>query len=168
MPAKTIEISSVAELQERLRGAPNREETRIRYVKAIELMASDIHAMRSKGYSWNDIAAMLAEKGLQMSASTLRTYLGRTGATSTGESTRRKRRRRENVGVAARSMVSGPSPALDVPIRGDPPVTAPKTSRSTRASKVNIAGDEAAATSPRDAEKVPSWSFAMRPDTPNL
>ncbi|MGD0680335.1 MAG: hypothetical protein ABSC94_33585 [Polyangiaceae bacterium] len=168
MPAKTIEISSVAELQERLRGAPNREETRIRYVKAIELMASDIHAMRSKGYSWNDIAAMLAEKGLQMSASTLRTYLGRTGATSTGESTRRKRRRRDNIGATIRSTVRGQSPALAVPIRGDPPVTVATTSRPTQPSTVNVAGDAPAAPSPRDAEKVPSWSFAMRPDTPNL
>jgi hypothetical protein len=168
MPAKTIEISNVAELQERLRSAPNREETRVRYVKAIALIASDIHAMRSKGYSWNDIAAMLAEKGLQMSAATLRTYLGRTGATSAGESTHRKGRRRENVGVTARSTVSGQSPALAVPIGGDPPVTGPNASRPTQPSTVNIAGDEAAATSPRDAEKVPSWSFAMRPDTPNL
>jgi hypothetical protein len=27
-------------------------------VKAIERMASEIHAMRSKGYRWNDIAAV--------------------------------------------------------------------------------------------------------------
>ena len=75
MDTKTIDVSDVAELQESFRKALPRAETKVRYGKAIEMMASELYAMRSKGYGWSDIVAMLAEKGLHVTPSTLRNHL---------------------------------------------------------------------------------------------
>jgi hypothetical protein len=75
--AKTIDLTDIAKIQDRLRTSPSRPKTRVRYIKAIELLASEIHAMRSNGYGWSDIAAVLTESGLEVSATTIRTYLGR-------------------------------------------------------------------------------------------
>jgi hypothetical protein len=58
-------------------------------------MAFDIRGMRARGYGWDDIAAMLAEKGLELSAKTLRTYLYRVGVDGSEPSSERKRRRTE-------------------------------------------------------------------------
>jgi hypothetical protein len=50
MKANTIDLTDIAQIQDRLPTAPSRPEMRVRYVKAIEGVASELHAMRSKGY----------------------------------------------------------------------------------------------------------------------
>jgi hypothetical protein len=72
MKAKTIDLTDFAVIQNRMRMAPCRPEPSVRYVKAIELMASENHAMRSKGYSWSDIAVVLTKHGVHVSAMGLR------------------------------------------------------------------------------------------------
>jgi hypothetical protein len=115
--AKTIDLTDIAQIQDRLRTAPSRPETRVRYVKAIEIMASEIHAMRSKGCGWSDIAVVLTENGLQVSATTLRTYFGRVAGDASRPPRRAPRRHREPV------LPTAPIAATATPRPSSPPST---------------------------------------------
>ncbi len=168
MPTKTIDLSAVAELQESLRQAPPRPETKVRYAKAIELMASDIRGMRARGYGWDDIAAMLAEKGLELSAKTLRTYLHRVGADGSEPSPERKRRRAEPVRATSPSTERERSQ----PAARNAPDASASSSRPPRPPATPLVSKSVAATSlppePHVTDDVATWSFPVRPDTRDL
>jgi len=121
MDAKTIDVSDVAELQERFRKALPRAETKVRYGKAIEMMASELHTMRSKGYEWSDIAAMLAEKGLHVTPSTLRNHLSHIKGDS-ARASRGRRRRVEPVHANVQSPVNVASDSTSAPAGHEAPV----------------------------------------------
>jgi hypothetical protein len=169
---KTIEMSNVAELQESLRGAPARPHTKVVYAKAIELVASDIHALRSKGYEWEDITAMLSDKGLQMSVATLRTYLKRVGGDRPGEPAHRKGSRRHRARVDFPGDTTSGHRDSSETRRADAsvlsPVTSPLPSKPASPSATKPASASSPATTPRTGDDVPSWSFSVRPDTPDL
>ena len=120
MDAKTIDVANVAELQERFRKALPRAETKVRYGKAIEMMASELHAMRSKGYGWSDIVAMLAEKGLLVTPSTLRNHLSHI-KTDAAKASRGRRRRVEPVHANVQSPANVASNSTSAPAVRDAP-----------------------------------------------
>ena len=120
MDAKTIDVANVAELQERFRKALPRAETKVRYGKAIEMMASDLYAMRSKGYEWSDIAAMLAEKGLHVTPSTLRNHLSHFKSVA-AKASRGRRRRVEPVHANVQSPANVASNSTSAPAVRDAP-----------------------------------------------
>ncbi len=169
---KAIEMSDVAELQETLRSAPARPHTKVGYAKAIAIIAADIHALRSKGYEWEDIIAMLSDKGLQMSVATLRTYLKRVGGDRPGEPAHRKGSRRPRARVdLPRDMTSrhrGSPEARPGDTSLQSPATSPAPSKPASPPVSKPASASSPATSPRSGDDVPSWSFTVRPDTPDL
>jgi len=120
MDAKTIDVANVAELQERFRKALPRAETKVRYGKAIEMMASELHTMRSKGYEWSDIAAMLAEKGLHVTPSTLRNHLSHFKSVA-AKASRGRRRRVEPVHANVQSPANVASNSTSAPAVRDAP-----------------------------------------------
>jgi hypothetical protein len=172
VPTKTIDLTAVAELQESLRRAPPRPETKVKYAKAIELMASDIRGMRARGYGWDDISAMLAEKGLELSAKTIRTYLHRVGGDGSEPSPRRKRRRAEPVRAASPSPVEHRSQPLARSAVRDAPDASASPPRPLRPASTPPVSKSVAAASPTPGrpavEDTPSWSFPVRPDTRDL
>ena len=172
IPTKKIELSAVAEIQASLRHAPPRPQTHVRYAKAIELMASDIHAMRARGYGWNDIAAMLADMGLQLSATTIQEYVRRVGGNAPEASTGRKRRRGEGVRATSTSTPRERSQASVAHVAQDTPNALGTSSPPPRPTASTPVAKPLAATSPfperHAAEDVPRWSFPVRPDTKDL
>jgi hypothetical protein len=169
--AKTIDLTDIAQIQDRLRTSPSRPETRVRYVKAIEMMASEIHAMRSKGYGWNDIAAVLTESGLEVSATTLRTYLGRVASEPSPPRQGHPRRRRKSFAANIPSPVLAESRRSSTPAIRDAPARIERISKPSPAAGPPTVHARVATTStpsPVDSETTPSWSFAVRPDTPDL
>lgn len=169
---KTIELSAVESLQDSLRSAPARQETSVGYAKAIALMASEIHGLRAKGYGWHDITAMLGERGLRMSTSTLRTYLSRVAGEKRGPSLRRPSGRGGTVQPvspspsASRSMEAAKRSARDVPSAVERTSQPPK-GRTSEAPSVAPSATSMDRAAPVDNE-VPAWSFPVRPDTPDL
>jgi hypothetical protein len=169
--AKTIDLTDIAQIQDRLRTSPSRPETRVRYVEAIEMMASEIHAMRSKGYSWNDIAVVLTESGLEVSATTLRTYLGRVASEPSHPRQGHPRRRRESLGPHVSSPVLAESRPSSTPAIRDAPARVERISKPSPAAGPSTVHASVATTStpsPWDSEMTPRGSFAVRPDTPDL
>jgi hypothetical protein len=130
MDTKTIDVSDVAELQESFRKALPRAETKVRYGKAIEMMASELYAMRSKGYGWSDIVAMLAEKGLHVTPSTLRNHLSH--IKSAGAKAPRGRHRVEPVHAKAQSPVNAALSSTSAPSGRDAPIPSASVSASPR------------------------------------
>lgn len=66
----------IEELREALRDQPAKEVITTR--KVIESLRDEIHSLRSRGWSYGEISKLLAENGLEVSASTVRTYVGTT------------------------------------------------------------------------------------------
>jgi hypothetical protein len=169
---KTIDLSTVAELQQSLRQAPPRPQTKVKYAEAIELMASDIHGMRSRGYGWDDIAAMLADKGMDLSVKTIRSYLYRAGGDRFDPTPRRKRRRGEPVRATSPSTGPEPSQRPSPPAARDVAGASAASSPPTRPTVSTAVAKPVAATSPSPgrhaAEDVPRWSFPVRPDSKDL
>jgi hypothetical protein len=171
MKAKTIDLTDIAQIQDRLRTAPSRPETNVRYIKAIEIMAAEIHAMRSKGYGWSDIAVVLTENGLHVSATTLRSYFSRVAGDVSRAPRRAPRRHHKPVPPPA------PSAVIATPRPASPPSTRDAPTRTEKTSKPSLAVKPSTVAAPStlpstatstDGETTPRWSFAVRPDTPNL
>ncbi|MGA3124919.1 MAG: hypothetical protein ABSF69_29600 [Polyangiaceae bacterium] len=131
MDAKTIDVSDVAELQERFRKALPRAETKVRYGKAIEMMASELYAMRSKGYGWSDIAEMLAEKGLHVTPSTLRNHLSHIKSEG-AKAARGRRQRVEPARANVQGTVKATSNGTSAPTGRDAPIPSASASPSPR------------------------------------
>jgi hypothetical protein len=76
MPPK-ITMSAIRELQKRMQEAPEYEATEVSMVKAIQLLAPDIRAMKAKGYTMDQIAQTLRDAAIPIAATTLKSYLSR-------------------------------------------------------------------------------------------
>jgi hypothetical protein len=70
-----IPMTAIDQIQRELQNAPECPVAEISKVRAVRLLAPQIHSMQSKGYSLVAIAAMLTDKGLAVTASALKSYL---------------------------------------------------------------------------------------------
>ena len=68
---------TVFQLQQSLDNVGPYQETELSKQQAIRALSPQIFALRSKGYSWTAVAAMLSERGVPVSVAALRTYLRR-------------------------------------------------------------------------------------------
>jgi hypothetical protein len=68
---------TVLTLQQSLDDVPPYQATELSKQQTIHKLSPHILALRSKGYSWTAVAAMLSERGLPVSVAALRTYLRR-------------------------------------------------------------------------------------------
>ena len=76
-------VDEVHRISELLQGAPESPRGPVTRPEAIRMLAPDIAAMRSKGYSLAQVAAILTEHGLAVTEAILKVYLRRAqGATS--------------------------------------------------------------------------------------
>jgi hypothetical protein len=108
---------------------------------AVASLAPELLALRRNGWSLEAIVGFLAEKGLHLTAGTLKNYLQRAGAT------RSKRRRKKE------SASGSPPPTL-------------QDQRTVAADLPTARQTSPAAIRPVDEPPpLPSWSFRVREDT---
>lgn len=77
MSPSKITIATIDELKEKMQEAPAYEAKEVSMVRAIQLLAPHIRAMKAKGYNMDHIARSLSSAGIPIAATTLRSYLSR-------------------------------------------------------------------------------------------
>jgi hypothetical protein len=77
MNRNKIAISAIQKLQKQLQDAPEYAAKEVSMVRAIQLLAPDIHAMKAKGYTMSQVAQMLTSQGIPIAGTTLKSYLSR-------------------------------------------------------------------------------------------
>ena len=109
---RKISASELHNIARALDALPPHRDTSVSKQKAIALLAPELHAMRSKGYSWSAIAALLTNNGVPVSAVALQSYLWRARVADGTErpASRRKRRARvaHDSATALPAVVSAP------------------------------------------------------------
>ena len=109
-----ISVSELRNIARSLDALPPHRDTSVSKQKAIALLAPELHAMRSKGYSWSAIAALLTSNGVPVSAVALQSYLWR--ARVADETVRPASRRKRRARVAHDSATALPA-AFSAPVR---------------------------------------------------
>jgi hypothetical protein len=92
-PKNKFAAETVFQLQQSLDNVAPYQETELSKQQAIRTLSPQIFALRSKGYSWTAVAAMLSERGVPVSVAALRTYLRRVREEAANEAPRAKRSR---------------------------------------------------------------------------
>ena len=109
-----IEVSELRNIARSLDALPPHRDTSVSKQKAIALLAPELYAMRSKGYSWSAIATLLTKNGVPVSAVALQSYLWR--ARVADETVRPASRRKRRARVAHASATASPA-AFSAPVR---------------------------------------------------
>ena len=109
---RKISASELHKIAQSLDALPPHRDASVSKQKAIALLAPELHAMRSKGYSWSEIATLLTNNGLPVTAVALQSYLWRARVADETErpTSRRKRRARvaHDSATALPAVVSAP------------------------------------------------------------
>ena len=117
-----ITIEKVEAIAAKLRAMPPIENKKREVSKqeSIKLLTGEITALRERGYTLEQIAALLTEDELQIGAPTLKSYLQRASSTSKHGSKQRSTKRK--AASAATSQSSTPAaPAATSPAQSQPP-----------------------------------------------
>jgi hypothetical protein len=158
---------TVLKLQQSLDEVPPYQANELSKQQTIRALAPQILALRSKGYSWTAVAAMLSERGLPVSVAALRTYLRRVREETADEKPRAQAKRsrdiRPDTPLAERlpPIVPSPSQKNETPAGKKPPPSAvPHTSA--------VAAPRSSSPAPRPEQELGRPMFAVRPDTKDL
>jgi hypothetical protein len=114
-----LTVAAVDAIRSRLAAVPAKEAStrEVTRVEAVTRMRGEILALRQRGYSREEVAAMVSSEGCRVAAATLRTELSRRGAASRGNKRKPPReppREEKNVANAAghkRGHVQAPAPS---------------------------------------------------------
>jgi hypothetical protein len=107
-----IPLSAVHTLEQLLDQAPVHQDTTVSKQRAIDILSPSLHTMRSKGYSWQDIADWLTKHGLPVSKTALQGYVRRVKESAANSARGRAKRRIEGASNVARHPSSRP-PVVD-------------------------------------------------------
>ena len=77
MRQHNIAMATIKDIQRHLEDSPARESSEVSKVQALRLLAPQILLMQSKGYSAAHIAGLLSERGVVVTAATLKSHLSR-------------------------------------------------------------------------------------------
>jgi hypothetical protein len=150
---RKIPVSELHDIARALDALPPHRDTSVSKQKAIALLAPELHAMRSKGYSWSAIAALLTSNGVPVSAVALQSYLWRARVADETErpASRRKRRARvaHDSATALPAVVSAPvrvaTSSLEppaAPASADRPIEGPAEELRRRSTFVGRTGSD--------------------------
>ena len=148
-----ITIEKVEAIAAKLRAMPPVENKKreISKQESIKLLTGEITAMRERGYTLEQIAALLTEDELQIGAPTLKSYLQRAASTSKHGSKQRSTKRK------AASVATSPSS------------TPAATSRDQSAPPALTIGERAAASiSEASGSKASATAAITRPDREHI
>ena len=111
-----LTIAAVDAIRARLAAVPAKEASarEVTRVEAVTRMRGEILALRERGYSWEEVAAMVSSEGCRVAAATLRTELSRRGAAPMGKKREPPREKKDVANPAGpkRGHVQAPAPAL--------------------------------------------------------
>jgi len=158
---------TVLKLQQSLDEVPPYRANELSKQQTVRALAPQILALRSKGYSWTAVAAMLSERGLPVSVAALRTYLRRVREEAAEEKPRAQTKRSRDVRADAPAAERLPSIAPSPSQRSEsPPAKRPVPPATPQTSAV--ATPRASPSSPRPEPELGQPMFAVRPDTKDL
>ena len=142
-PKNKFAAETVRQLQQSLDAVAPYQETELSKQQAIRTLTPQIFALRSKGYSWTAVAAMLSERGVPVSVAALRTYLRRVREEAANEAPRTPTKRLRDSRADTRQperpppILPSPSqsgetpPARKPPQPGAPPASAVTAQHAT-------------------------------------
>jgi hypothetical protein len=111
--ATLVTKNSIDQAAEALQGLPEKTKEKLSLREAVDVLRDHITAALDKGYSYEDIAVMLAKQGVSIAPSSLKHYLARSNRqlrSKTGGTQPRRRRTNSKVAVEAEDL-----PELAVP-----------------------------------------------------
>lgn len=151
-----ITVEQVERIAEKLRALPPIENKKrvVSKQESIKMLTSEIAGLRERGYTLEQIAALLTEDELQIGAPTLKSYLQRAASSSKHGSKQRSTKRK--AASAATSQSSTPAaPTATSPAQSQPPAL--------------TIGERAAAALPQSTGNTTSAVAAItRPDRPRI
>jgi hypothetical protein len=158
---------TVLKLQQSLDEVPPYEASELSKQQTIDKLSPHILALRSKGYSWTAVAAMLSERGLPVSVAALRTYLRRVREEAADEKPRTQAKRSRD--VRAQSPQAQPLPATrQSPSQTGETPPATKPQEPGTASAFAVAGQKTPVPGTRREPEPRRPAFAVRPDTKDI
>jgi hypothetical protein len=125
-PKNKFAAETVLQLQQSLDNVAPYQETELSKQQAIRALSPQIFALRSKGYSWTAVAAMLSERGVPVSVAALRTYLRRVREEAANQAPRTPAKRSRDGGTDTRRpapppILRSPSQSGETPPARKPP-----------------------------------------------
>jgi hypothetical protein len=158
---------TVLQLQQSLDKVPVYQATELSKQQTIRTLSPQIFALRSKGYSWTAVAAMLSEHGVPVSVAALRTYLRRVREEAANEVPRTPTKRLRDARADTRqperppSIASSPAPGGETPSARKPPQPAAAAASAVAAQHATVPGTR------RETEPRRS-TFDVKPDTDDI
>lgn len=132
--ATLVTKSAIDQASDALQGLPEKTKEKLSLREAVDVLRDHITAALDKGYSYDDIAVMLAKQGVSIAPSSLKHYLARSNRQlkSKGAGTQTRRRR-----SAAKATPSAETEVIQSPEETAPPQAvseaAPKRGRRSAA-----------------------------------
>jgi hypothetical protein len=158
---------TVRQLQQSLDEVAPYQATELSKQQAVRALSPHILALRSKGYSWTAVAAMLSERGLPVSVAALRTYLRRVREEAANEKPRTQTKRSRDVRAESPQAQRVPPNIKSPSQTGEtPPARKPPEPGAAPASAV--AGQTASVPGTRREQEPRRSAFAVRPDTKDI
>jgi hypothetical protein len=158
---------TVRQLQQSLDEVAPYEATELSKQQTIRALSPQILALRTKGYSWTAVAAMLSERGVPVSVAALRTYLRRVRQEAPAEApptgTKRLRDRRADTRPPER-----PPPIEPLPSQSRETSPASNPQQHVAAPSPAVETPHATAAMPRREREPRRSTFVPRPDTDDL
>jgi hypothetical protein len=158
---------TVRQLQQSLDQVAPYQATELSKQQAIRTLSPQIFALRSKGYSWTAVAAMLSEHGVPVSVAALRTYLRRVREEAANEKPRTPPKRLRDARADARQperprpLAPSPPPVGETPSPRKPPQPGAAAASAVAAQHATVPGTR------REPEPRRS-TFEVKPDTDDI
>ena len=158
---------TVQQLQQSLCEVPPYKPTELSKQQTLRTLSPQIFALRSKGYSWTAVAALLSERGLVVSVAALRTHLRRVREEAANEKPRTRTKRPRDVRA---EPTQAQRPPVNVhpsaPTGETPPARKPLEPGAAPASAV--AGPNGSVPGTRREQEPRRSAFVVRPDTKDI
>jgi hypothetical protein len=134
--ASKIAPASIAQLTSVFDALPEKPRETYTLRQAVSLLYEPLQTALSRGYDYDEIAAILAEQGIPISAFSLKRYLSFSKSeqtqTSSGQGKRRGRRQEASV-EAAPELAEGTASSIEPPTQPEPEPTSKRRGRSKAA-----------------------------------
>jgi hypothetical protein len=153
--ATLVTKNSIDQAAEALQELPEKTKEKLSLREAVDVLRDHITAALDKGYSYEDIAVMLAKQGVSIAPSSLKHYLARSNRqlrSKTGATQPRRRRTNSKASVEADDLPELSVPELEAAL-SEVDEAPPK--RGRRAAKAN---DDGAKTTTRSTSRTKSVS----------
>jgi hypothetical protein len=161
---KKFTAETVLQLQQSLDEVPPYQATEISKQQTVRTLSPQIFALRSKGYNWTAVAAMLSERGVPVSVAALRTYLRRVREEAANEKPRTQAKRLRDVRVDTRQPQQPPA-VTPSPLHDSETPPARKPLQPAAASASAVAAQHAPAPGTRREQEPRGSAFGKGPDS---